>query len=214
VKVEIPPRSLPPRLADDPVEYYYRPITSRLYLARLEMAADLLGSDPLGPVLEVGYGAGLFLPELARRSDRVVAVDVHEHDREVGEMLRTMGIDAELRRGSIFELPFSDGEFMAVVSMSVLEHLDQLASAVAELRRVLRPGGFAVLGFPVRNPVTDSFFRLAGYKPRAIHPSSHTDILDAVHAEPRLEVERALHFPRALPMPLSAYVTCRARAVA
>jgi ubiquinone/menaquinone biosynthesis C-methylase UbiE len=213
VKVELPPQELAPHPdADDPVDYYYRPLTSRLYRARLHLAADLLGPGPLGSVLEVGYGAGLFLPELARRSERVVGIDVHDAVEEVEAMLRSVGVRAELQRGSVFELPFAGDEFDAVVCMSVLEHLRELDAALGEMRRVLRPGGVAVLGFPVRNPVTDTFFRLVGYDPRAIHPSSHNDILGAAKRAGGFEVERVLRFPRLFPTPLAAYVACRVRA--
>ena len=79
--------------------------------------------------------------------------------------------------------------------MSVLEHLTELDRALDELRRVLRPGGVAVLGYPVRNPLTDAFFRLARYNPREIHPSSHADILAAAERHPGFDVDVRAHFP-------------------
>ncbi len=197
--------------ADDPIDYYYRPLTSWLYRSRLRLAAGLLGPGPFEALLEVGYGSGVFLPELARRSRRLVGVDVHSASEAVGTMLGSQGVRAELHEGSVLELPYGDGTFDAIVCLSVLEHLRELPRAIGEMRRVLSPGGVAVLGFPARNPITDSFFRLVGYDPRAIHPSSHADILDAVRGEPGLELERVAHFPRLLPLSFSAYIGCRAR---
>jgi ubiquinone/menaquinone biosynthesis C-methylase UbiE len=162
-------------------------------------------------VLEVGYGSGIFLPELASRSRRLVGVDLHPGRDGVAEMLAKVGVDATLLHGSVLELPFADEEFNAVVCLSVLEHLRDLEGATGEIGRVLRPWGVAVLGFPVRNPITDSFFRRAGYSPRALHPSGHADILKALDRDDCLHIERVRHFPRALPLPLSAYVVCRAR---
>ena len=211
--LHLPPRSLVPKPdADDPVDYYYRPLTARLYRARLELAVDLLGVGRYPSLLEVGYGSGIFLPELARRTDRLVAVDIHPESARVEEMLRRLGIEAELRQASLFELPFEDGELHGLVCISVLEHLTELDAALDELRRVLRPGGVAVLGFPARNPLTDAFFRLASYDPREIHPSSHGDILAAAERHPRFEVDARSHFPRFLPVALSAYAGCRCRA--
>ena len=176
----LPPRALVPKTApDDPVDYYFKPLTARIYRARLRLACSLLGDGPFDSLLEVGYGSGIFLPELARRSRRLAGIDIHGESRRVEEMLSRLGIEADLREASLFEMPFADGEFDALVCLSVLEHITELDAALTEFRRVLRPGGVAVLGFPVRNPITDAFFRAVGYNPREIHPSSHRDILAA-----------------------------------
>jgi hypothetical protein len=71
----------------------------------------------------------------------------------------------------------------------------------------------AVLGFPVRQPLTDAFFRLFGFDPRELHPSSHTDILLAAEQDEKFVVDRVAHFPRVLPLRLSGYAACRLRAV-
>ena len=209
----LPPRALVPKPdADDPIDYYYKPFTARLYRARLKMAVDLLGTGRYPSLLEVGFGSGIFLPELAEHTDRLVAVDIHPESAQVEEMLRRLAIDAELRQASLFELPFEDGAFHGLVCVSVLEHLTELDRALDELRRVLRPGGVAVLGYPVRNPLTDAFFRLARYDPREIHPSSHADILSAAERHPGFDVDARAHFPSFLPTSLSAYAGCRCRA--
>jgi SAM-dependent methyltransferase len=198
--------------AGDPVDFYYRPLVGELYRGRLRIARRLLGAGPFDALLEVGYGSGIFLPELARHARRVAGVEVHEEAASVAAALRRVGVDADLRRASLFEMPFADGEFDALVCLSVLEHLSELDAALAELRRVLRPGGVAVLGFPVRNAVTDAFFRLVGYDPRAIHPSGHAEIIGAVERHPGFALQRREHMPSVLPLPLAAYAACRCRA--
>ena len=211
--LRLPPRELVPKPDDDdPIDYYYRPLTGRLYRARLQQAVDLLGQPSYGSLLEVGYGSGVFLPELARHAERLVAIDIHGVSERVEDMLRSLGIHATLFQASLFELPFERDEFDGLVCISVLEHLTELERALDEFRRVLEPGGTLVLGFPVRNPLTDGFFRLAGYDPRAIHPSSHSDILNAAERHPGFAVERRTHFPSLLPISLSAYASCRCRA--
>jgi SAM-dependent methyltransferase len=208
--IAILPRGAAPKTgADDPVEYYYRPLTSRLYRGRLRLGARLLGATRFGSLLEVGYGSGIFLPELARRTDRLAGLELHSEAARIEELLRRFGVEAELRRGSLFEMPFADGEFDALVCLSVLEHLSDLDAALDELRRVVRPGGVVVLGFPVRNPVTDALFRLAGYDPRVLHPSGHRDILASIGRHPGFRVERRSHLPRVVPLALAAYAGCR-----
>ncbi|MDP3383468.1 MAG: class I SAM-dependent methyltransferase, partial [Phenylobacterium sp.] len=44
-------------------------------------------------------------------------------------------------KGDAYRLPFADGTFDAVICSEVLEHLDNYFAALAEIRRVLKPGG-------------------------------------------------------------------------
>jgi SAM-dependent methyltransferase len=211
----LPPRALVPKTApDDPVDYYYKLPTARIYRARLRLANRLLGDRRFESMLEVGYGSGIFLPDLARRSDQLAAIDVHQQVGSVRQMLNRLGVAADLRVASLFDMPFEDGGFDGLVCLSVLEHITELEDALAELRRVLRPGGIAVLGFPIRNPVTDSFFRLVGYNPREIHPSSHRDILDAARRAPGFSFKRSATYPTFLPLDFAGYAGCRLRAEA
>ena len=213
-KLVLPPRgALPKTNVEDPVDYYYRPLTAALYRGRLKVAAELLGPGPFDALLDVGYGSGIFFPELARRARRVVGLEVHTEADAVAQGLRRLGVEAELHTGDLFAMPFEDGAFDALVCLSVLEHLTELAEALTEFRRVLRPGGVAVLCFPTRNPLTDAFFRLAGFDPRALHPSGHRAILDAARAHAGFAVEQEAHFPALLPPALSGYAGCRCRAV-
>ena len=210
----VPPRDVVPKTGDDdPLDFYYRPLTKALYRGRLRMAIDLLGDTHFASLLDVGYGSGIFLPELARHTDRLVGLEVHDEAPRVQEMLRRLNLTAELVHGSLYALPFADDEFDALVCISVLEHMTDLDGALTELSRVVRPGGTVVLGFPVRNPITDSFFRLVGYDPRELHPSGHEDILAAARRHPGLAVERETRMPRFLPTSFAGYAGCRARAL-
>ncbi len=51
-------------------------------------------------------------------------------------------------RGSVFALPFPDGAFDEVVFSQVIEHLPRKPQILAEIRRVLRPGGRLIIGTP------------------------------------------------------------------
>ncbi|MGZ4314678.1 MAG: class I SAM-dependent methyltransferase [Gaiellaceae bacterium] len=88
-------------------------------------------------VLEVGGGEG----ELAERirdelGSEVIGVDQSER---MVEIQRSKGIDA--RDGDVQELPFADGEFDAVVAAWMLYHVSDLDRGLAEIARVLKPGG-------------------------------------------------------------------------
>ena len=58
--------------------------------------------------------------------------------------------------GDVRDLPFRDASFDAIYSMGTIEHFDETERAVAEMARVLRPGGRAIVGVPNRH---DPFLR-------------------------------------------------------
>jgi SAM-dependent methyltransferase len=101
---------------------------------------QLLGSLR-GTVVEIGAGAGVNLPYLDR-STRYVAVEpnVHFHDR-ITEAARLAGVAAEVRTGVAENLPLPDSSADAVVSTLVLCSVRDQDRALAEVIRVLRPGG-------------------------------------------------------------------------
>jgi SAM-dependent methyltransferase len=124
--------------------------TDERYSARrLDRWALYLGPDPRqhallavleagpGRVLEAGCGDGEFAEWVARRLGAdVVAVD---QSPAMVERARERGLDAET--GEIGALPYADGTFDVVVSNWVLYFLADLDRGLADLARVLRPGG-------------------------------------------------------------------------
>ena len=99
-----------------------------------------------GRVLDAGCGTGGLLARLRGRP----GIELYglEYAAEAARRAAVKS-DATIVRGSINALPFSDGSFAAVVSADVLCHgaVDP-TSALAELRRVLAPGGLLVLNMP------------------------------------------------------------------
>jgi len=194
---------------DDPIDYYYNPLTRYVYRKRLTMTAALLGPTKFPSMLEIGYGSGILLPELARHTDRLVAIDIHKNREPVASMLQRLGVVADLRQADLYRMPFDDQAFDALFCLSVLEHLTDLDRALAEFARVTKPRATLVFGFPVRNLVTDAFFRAVGYDPRRLHPSGHRDIERAILARTDLRLDRRVTFPARAPVDLSLYYACR-----
>lgn len=88
-------------------------------------------------VLEVGCGPGELAERIAREiGASVVAVD---SSKRMVELARGRGVDARL--GDVQELPFDDGSFDCAVAAWMLYHVPDLDRGLAELARVLRPGG-------------------------------------------------------------------------
>jgi SAM-dependent methyltransferase len=88
-------------------------------------------------VLEVGCGWGEFAERVSRELGAdVIAVDLSER---MVSLARERGVDA--RVGDVQDLPFADGEFDCVVANWMLYHVPDLDRGLAEVARVLRPGG-------------------------------------------------------------------------
>ncbi len=109
---------------------------------------DRLGLTGDAPLLEIGSGAGYAAVALARRGHRVEAVDpVARMVDATRRHAQRAGVAASLqcREGDINALPFADGAFAVVIAMGVLPWLPSIAGPLGEIRRVLRPGGHAIL---------------------------------------------------------------------
>ena len=95
-------------------------------------------------ILDVGCGGGHLLRDLALSvgSDgRVVGLD--PSDQQITAATNyCQGLDnVSFSKDSATALSFSDGEFDGIASIQVLEYIDDVDSAIAEIRRVLKPGG-------------------------------------------------------------------------
>ncbi len=195
---------------DDPLDYYYRTGMGWAFRRRLEMGLDLLGHGRYESLLDVGYGSGIFLPELARRASTLVGVDVHQRGSWVREMMQQEGAFSSLVTGNILKLPFRTETFDAVVCMSVLEHILPIDSVIHELFRILRPGGVLVIGVPRTGRIMNLLFRLIGAGHiEDDHVGDARTILSALSR--RLDVEETLTFPGWMPPASALYTACRAR---
>lgn len=95
-----------------------------------------------GRVLEVGCGMGTMASNWAKAGGRVTAVDLNPTAAEMTRRrFELYGLAGEVRQEDARRLPFKEGEFDYAYSFGVLHHSPDLAGSVAELMRVLRPGG-------------------------------------------------------------------------
>jgi ubiquinone/menaquinone biosynthesis C-methylase UbiE len=97
-------------------------------------------------VLDVGSGQGLDVIQYALAGARVTGVDLTPHHVELARTnVAAMGLEAEIVNDDAEHLPFPDASFDRVSSNGVLHHTPDIESALASIRRVLRPGGRATI---------------------------------------------------------------------
>ncbi|WP_433292915.1 class I SAM-dependent methyltransferase [Pseudonocardia sp. CA-142604] len=109
--------------------YYERP-------AMLELAGDVTGRR----ILDAGCGSGPLFAALRDRGAIVTGIDSSAGMVELAR--RRLGADADLRVADLADpLPFPDGTFDDVIASLVLHYLEDWGPTLAELRRVLTPGG-------------------------------------------------------------------------
>ncbi len=101
---------------------------------------DALLPPAPGRILDIPCGTGVYTEHLAGRGYDVTAADASQPMLDITGQRQT---GATPKLCSIFDLPFDDGAFDATITLRLFSHFDrgEIGRALAELRRVIRPGG-------------------------------------------------------------------------
>jgi ubiquinone/menaquinone biosynthesis C-methylase UbiE len=118
---------------------------------RIERESEILREKHL---LEVGCGLGFDSLEFLKRKVRVTATDLTQIAVELtSRHFEIEGVQAEeIRTANALDLPFEDNTFEAVWANGVLHATGDTAHAVNEVKRVLKPGGRAIISHFYRKP--------------------------------------------------------------
>ena len=175
-------------------ERIWRPLAGRVLMAGVGMAAEhrtaleMLELGPTDRVLDVACGTGGFTRVFAREAALAIGLDA---SRTMLEQAVREGGGARYVRASASTMPFRDASFDAVCCFAALYLIEEPYEALAEIARVLAPGGrVALLSSVARGPVpagvTDALVRpLTG-----VRIFGRDDLTRALVAEGLVDVRR------------------------
>lgn len=126
---------------------FYDPFIRRSGLDHTaEIRRALAGVRAQGDLLDVGGGTGYLASQLADLFSRIVIVD-----SSAGMLSVATQRDLQTCQASALALPFAPGQFDVVLCSDALHHIKQADQAIAEMYRVLKPGGaIVILEFHIR----------------------------------------------------------------
>ena len=161
-RVHIPPQNLSPdgrRRLGDPVpldgDFEHYALTQgpamqrRWHETKLELLDWFFIPKPGEKILDVGCGSGVFASRMTELGAKVTAVDSNKKVVDYGtEHFARDGL--EFRLGLLDELDLADDSYDAAACLEVVEHVfaEQADKLLADLRRILRPGGRLLMTTP------------------------------------------------------------------
>ncbi len=177
--------SYPERIVPDETE----PGVVAAHLKRYEFALPLCeGKDVLDAGCGVGYGSAF----LARGARRVVGVD--RDPEAIAYARRRYGApNVEFAVGDLMALDLPDASFDAVTAFEVIEHLPDQDAFLAEVGRVLRPGGALVVSTPRADETTDH--PVNPFHERELTPADLESLLRRRFSQVELYGQRRLQTP-------------------
>lgn len=129
------------------------PLIRLLFWRRVSLTIKYLESrGPYKSILDFGCGGGAVLPLLAPFSERVVGIDLDLEPYRALSRLISFPDNIEVHETRQEPMSkFADGSFDVVVSLDVLEHVEDLEEVFAELCRVIKADGMLVFSGPTEN---------------------------------------------------------------
>jgi ubiquinone/menaquinone biosynthesis C-methylase UbiE len=167
---------------------------NRIFTANLRAA----GLRPeAGEILDLGAGTALIPIELCRQmpAARVLAVDSARSMLDVARKnIEAAGLTDRIRleRADAKRLPYADGQFAAVISNSIVHHIADPQSVLAEAWRVAAPGGLLFFRDLIRPNDEPSVARLVDLYAAGANVHQRQMLADSLRAALRIEEVQAL----------------------
>lgn len=168
---------------------------------RFALVRALLPKRRIGKLLEVGYGSGVFFPELAKHATELYGADIHDRPADVTAVLAKAGIPVQLLTAPAEALPYADGTFDVVIAVSTFEFVTDAKQAINELARVLAPNGRVIVVTPGQSPLLDLALRVfTGESAEKDFGDRRKLVVPTLTREMRHD--RSAYFPARFPVPV------------
>jgi ubiquinone/menaquinone biosynthesis C-methylase UbiE len=147
-------------------------------------------------LLEVGYGSGIFMPELSRYCRELYGVDPHRMNDSVTRVLAQHGVHAALSSHHAQSMPFEDDFFDCVVAVSVMEFIEDADAACSEIGRVLTRDGAFLVVTPGNSRFVDAGLRvLTGNVASAEYGNRRDYLIDRLTDHFSVDETKVSHLP-------------------
>jgi ubiquinone/menaquinone biosynthesis C-methylase UbiE len=106
---------------------------------------QMLASEKPGAMLDIGCGPGILVKEVLEMGYRFAGMDLADEMLKEGRERWGENDRISFRVGDVEKIPAPDGSFEALTCLGVVEYLQDFPAAIREMKRVLKPGGVAIV---------------------------------------------------------------------
>lgn len=188
----------------DHADWNYRPVLGGISRSRFRLIKNLLGQRRGKRIMEIGYGSGVFLPELAQHANELYGIDVHDRNVEVTEKLAELNVKANLVSSGAEKIAAQDGYFDFIVAVSALEFVSDLDAVCMEMKRTLTPQGSVLIVTPGQSPILDFGLKmLTGKSAKVDFENRRKSVIPTL--KKHFDVKQNLTFPKFHASPIKLY---------
>jgi len=134
---------LKPEIAKNYDAYYNTTTGKKVNEIEEKLITEFLNEIPKSEMLELGCGTGHWTNIFVNHGFNVTAADISD---EMLKLAKLKNIEAEFIKADSQNIPFPDNSFSAVSSITMLEFVNDQDKVINEIYRVLKPGGWIILG--------------------------------------------------------------------
>jgi ubiquinone/menaquinone biosynthesis C-methylase UbiE len=191
------PRILEPEIMDSPEEAHDYDAMDHAAVNRVFVTDFLAVWDRVGPVLDVGTGTAQIPLELCRQvlNVQVTAVDMASHMLQVARTnvaQAGLGERVRLEQADAKQMPYGTSTFGAVISNSIVHHIPEPGAVLAEMVRVVKPGGVLFVRDLLRPATAEELRHLVATYTGQENAHQQQMFADSLHAALNLPEIRAL----------------------
>nr|WP_319998188.1 class I SAM-dependent methyltransferase [uncultured Draconibacterium sp.] len=176
--------------------YYQTPAGKEIDTIEEKLIANALKKVPKGKMLELGCGTGHWTELFVSKGFDVIATDIS--DAMLHQAIEK-NLDAEILKADAGELPFKNESFDVVATVTMMEFVNSKEVVLNEIYRVLKPGGYLLLGCLngnsqlAKNAANDPVFKNAAfYVPESLEKDllkfGTPELTSGVHFAPDFKV--------------------------